>query len=114
VSECIFCQIVAGQAPAQIIHRDEQVTAFHDRRPIAATHILIVPNRHIASLNELQEADAELISHLVLAAKKLAEQAGVAETGYRLMLNTGEDGGQTVPHLHLHLIAGKWARWKLG
>lgn len=114
MSDCIFCRIVRGEAPGKIVFRDELVTAFHDAHPIASTHILIVPNRHIASVNELEDADAGLAGHLLLVAKQLAAAQGVAESGYRLILNTGRDGGQTIPHLHLHLIAGRRARWTLG
>lgn len=111
---CPFCAILSGEAPARIVLRDDLVTAFHDIHPIARTHILIVPNRHIASVNELEEGDKDLIGHMVLVAKKIAAQEGVAEDGYRLIMNTGVHAGQTVPHLHLHLIAGKWARLALG
>ena len=111
---CIFCKILSGEAPATLLYQDEQVTAFRDTHPIASTHILIVPNRHIKSLNELEQADASLVGHMVLTARKLASQEGVAETGYRLILNTGAGGGQSVFHLHLHLIAGKQARFTLG
>ena len=110
---CIFCDIVAGKSPAQIIYRDDLVTAFRDRHPISRVHVLIIPNRHIASVNELDDGDESLIGHMVLVAKKLAAQEGVAEDGYRLILNTGQHGGQTVPHLHLHLIAGMLARFAL-
>lgn len=111
---CIFCQILAGQAPGTILYRDELVTAFRDAHPIASTHILIIPNRHIDSVNELQEKDAALLGHMILVAKQLAEIEGVAEKGYRVIMNTGPDGGQSVFHLHLHLIAGKRARFTLG
>ncbi|HVM71511.1 MAG TPA: histidine triad nucleotide-binding protein [Anaerolineales bacterium] len=111
---CIFCKILSGESPANIIYRDEQVTAFRDIHPIARTHILIIPNRHIASVNELGVEDEGLVGHMLLVAKELAKQEGVAERGYRLMINTGAHGGQTVPHLHLHLIAGKLARFLLG
>ncbi|MGB8212730.1 MAG: histidine triad nucleotide-binding protein [Anaerolineales bacterium] len=111
---CIFCKILSGEAPATIIYRDDQVTAFRDIHPIASTHILIVPNRHIASVNQLEAGDEALVGHMVMLAKELASQEGVAENGYRLMINTGVHGGQTVPHLHLHLIAGKLARFLLG
>ncbi|MFH1523712.1 MAG: histidine triad nucleotide-binding protein [Chloroflexota bacterium] len=110
---CIFCQIVSGESPAKIIHRDDLVTAFRDIHPIARTHLLIIPNRHIASVNELATGDESLVGHMVMVAKELAVQEGVAEDGYRLILNTGEHGGQTVPHIHLHLIAGKVARFIL-
>ena len=111
---CIFCKIVSGEAPAEIYYRDDLVTAFRDTHPIAATHILIVPNRHIDSVNELEAGDEALVGHMVLVAKQLAAQQGLAEKGYRLVLNTGEGGGQSVFHLHLHLMAGKWTRFVLG
>jgi histidine triad (HIT) family protein len=111
---CIFCKILSGEAPATIIYRDDQVMAFRDTHPIARTHILIIPNRHIDSVNELGAADEPLLGHMILVSKELAAREGVAENGYRLMINTGVHGGQTVPHLHLHLIAGKLARFLLG
>jgi histidine triad (HIT) family protein len=111
---CIFCKIISGEAPATIIYRDEQVIAIRDIHPIARTHILVITIRHIASVNELETGDETLVGHMVLVAKELARQAGVAEHGYRLMINTGVHGGQTVPHLHVHLIAGKLARFLMG
>jgi histidine triad (HIT) family protein len=108
---CIFCRIISGEAPAKIIYRDDRVTAFRDIHPIARTHILIVPNRHISSINELETGDEMLLGHLVLVAKELSCQEGIAESGYRLIVNTGADGGQTVPHLHMHLMAGKFTRF---
>ena len=111
---CIFCQIISGELPGTFLHRDELVTAFRDIHPLAPTHILIVPNRHINSVNELEPEDAPLLGHMLLTAKELAAREGVAEAGYRLIFNTGRDGGQTIYHLHLHLIAGKIARFSLG
>ena len=111
---CIFCKILSGEAPANIIYRDGQVTAFRDIHPIARTHILIIPNRHIDSVNELEPGDEPLIGHMVMMAKKLAAQEGLTEKGYRLIVNTGVHAGQTVPHLHLHLVGGKLARFALG
>jgi histidine triad (HIT) family protein len=111
---CIFCRILSGEASAAIIYRDEMVTAFRDIHPIARTHILVIPNRHIVSVNELEAGDEALVGHMVMVAKELAAREGVAENGYRLMINTGVHGGQTIPHLHLHLIAGKLARFLLG
>ena len=111
---CIFCQIISGKAKGTILYRDDLVTAFRDIHPIAATHILIVPNKHIESVNSIEPEDAPLLGHLFLVAKELAAREGVSEKGYRLMMNTGRDGGQTVLHLHLHLIAGKLARFHLG
>lgn len=111
---CIFCQIVSGEEKSVLLHRDDHVIAFRDIRPLAPTHILIVPSKHIDSINTLQAEDAPLLGHMLLVAKELAGREGVAESGYRLIFNTGPDGGQTVYHLHLHLIAGKIARFSLG
>jgi len=111
---CVFCKILSGEAPANIIYRDDRVTAFRDIHPIARTHILIIPNRHIASINELEASEESLVGHMLMVAKELAVQEGAAEKGYRLMINTGLDGGQTVHHLHVHLIAGKLARFLVG
>ncbi len=110
---CIFCKIVSGESPAQILQRDGQVTAFRDTHPIASTHILIVTNRHIDSVNKLAAEDESLVGHMVLLAKQLAEQEGIAERGYRLIVNTGAHAGQTVFHLHLHLIGGRLARFAI-
>ena len=111
---CIFCKIISGEAPASIIYRDDQLTAFRDIHPLASTHILIIPNRHIPSVNQLEAADESLVGRMVMLAKELATQEGVAENGFRLMINTGIHGGQTVSHLHLHLLAGKLTRFLLG
>ena len=105
--DCIFCKIVANKAPAEILYRDDLVTAFRDIHPAAPVHILIVPNKHIPSIKELTEEDESLIGHLHLVAKQIAVEEGIAESGYRLITNTGHDGGQVVYHLHLHLIGGK-------
>jgi histidine triad (HIT) family protein len=111
---CPFCKILSGEAPAAIIYRDDLVTAFRDIHPIASTHILVIPNRHIASVNGLEVEDEPLVGHMVMVAKELAVQEGVAEKGYRLILNTGAHAGQSILHIHLHLIAGKLARFILG
>ncbi len=111
--DCIFCKIIAGQSPASVVYRDEQVIAFRDIHPLASTHILIVPLKHIPSVNELEAEDAPLVGHMILTAQKLACEQGVAERGYRLIMNTGPEGGQSVFHLHLHLIAGKRTRFVL-
>jgi len=110
---CIFCKIISGESPAKILHRDDLVTAFRDIHPIGPTHILIVTNRHIDSVNELEPEDESLVGHMVLVAKQLAEQEGIAERGYRLIVNTGAHGGQSVFHLHLHLIGGRLARFAI-
>jgi histidine triad (HIT) family protein len=104
--DCIFCQISDGRLSAQIVYQDDEMTAFWDRHPAAPVHILIIPNKHISSLNEVEAADADLLGRLMLKACEIAEEQGVREKGYRLLLNIGKEGGQTVYHLHLHLFAG--------
>lgn len=104
---CIFCQIAAGQKPGTIVYQDEQVTAFRDLHPAAPVHLLIIPNRHITALNDSAEDDQALLGHLLLVARRLAEQEGILSSGYRVMINTGPDAGQTVFHLHLHLLGGQ-------
>ena len=111
---CIFCKIVSNEAKATVVYRDEQVTAFRDIHPVAPTHILIVPNRHIESVNTLDAEDEQLMGHLVTTAGKLAREEGVDRSGYRLITNTGANGGQTVFHLHLHLIGGQKMRYPMG
>lgn len=111
---CIFCRIIHGQAPARVIFRDSQVTAFHDIHPVAPVHILIVPNKHIPSVNEIQEEDEKLIGHLFSVAKAIASQSGITNSGYRCIINTGPDSGQAVFHLHLHLIGGRRVRFPMG
>ncbi len=106
MTDCIFCKIIAGDIPSSNVFRDEQVTAFRDLNPAAPTHILIVPNKHIDSVNALTEDDEKLIGHLFTTAKQLAAQEGIAEGGYRLIINTNADAGQTVFHIHLHLLGG--------
>ena len=103
----IFSKIIAGDVPAEIVHRDDRVTAFRDVNPAAPTHILIVPNNEIATVNDLQEEDAALVGHMVLVAKRLAEEEGIAERGYRLIINCNQEGGQVVYHLHMHLLGGR-------
>ena len=110
---CILCKIISGESPAQVLYRDELVTAFQDIRPIAPSHILIVANRHIGSVNELEAEDEPLVGHMLLVAKQLAAQEGISASGYRLIVNTGANAGQTVLHLHLHLIGGKLARFAI-
>lgn len=103
---CIFCQIVAGKTPGDIVYQDDLVTAFPDQRPAAPIHLLIVPNRHITSLNRISEEDQTLLGHILIVARRLAEQNNISQNGYRFIINTGADAGQTVFHLHAHLIGG--------
>lgn len=105
--DCIFCQIVSGKIPSDIIHQDKEVIAFRDIKPQAPVHILIIPRRHIPSLAHLSEADSPLIAHMVAIANQLAKTEGIAESGYRLAISCGEEGGQLVPHLHMHLLGGQ-------
>lgn len=105
--DCIFCQIIAHEAPAEILYQDERVTAFRDIHPAAPIHILIVPNKHIPSINEAGEEDAEVLGYMQLAAQKIAQEQGISSRGYRLITNVGKEGGQVVYHLHLHLLGGK-------
>jgi histidine triad (HIT) family protein len=111
---CIFCKIVSNEAKAEIVYRDDRVTAFRDRHPVAPTHILLVPNRHIESVGALEVEDEPLMGHLFTVARKLAEEAGISKGGYRLITNTGTNGGQTVFHLHVHLIGGQRMRYPMG
>ena len=111
---CIFCRIISNEAKAIIVYRDDQVTAFRDIHPVAPTHILIVPNRHIESVNAVEITDEQLMGHLFTIARKLAMEEGIEKSGYRLITNTGADGGQAVFHLHLHLIGGQRMRHPMG
>ena len=113
-TDCIFCKIVAGEIPSTQVYADEQVTAFRDINPAAPVHVLIIPNRHIASVNDLTPEDAPLMGHLLGIARQIALQEGIAESGYRLIINTGPDGGQEVDHLHLHLLGGQRMRHPMG
>jgi histidine triad (HIT) family protein len=103
----IFSKIIQGEIPADIVYQDDLVTAFRDINPLAPTHILIVPNKEIPTVNDLTEEDEQVAGRILLVAKKLAEQEGIAENGYRLIVNCNEHGGQEVFHLHLHLIGGR-------
>ena len=103
----IFSKIISGEIPAQIVHQDDLVTAFRDAHPAAPTHILIVPNQEITGVDALENAQAEVAGRMLLVARDLARQEGVAEDGYRLIINCGPHGGQEVMHLHMHLIGGR-------
>jgi histidine triad (HIT) family protein len=110
VNDCLFCRIVARQSPSDIVYEDDAVVAFKDIYPKAPVHLLIVPRRHIASLAEATEADAEVLGRCVVAARRLAESSGYAEKGFRLGVNTGPEGGQVVYHVHFHFTAGRRPR----
>ncbi len=103
----IFAKIIRGEIPADIVYQDDRVTAFRDINPAAPVHVLIVPSQIIATINDLSESDEALVGHMVTVAKKIAADEGVAESGYRLIVNCNLDAGQEVPHLHMHLLGGK-------
>ncbi|MFC2047941.1 histidine triad nucleotide-binding protein [Chloroflexota bacterium] len=105
--DCIFCKIVAGKIPAATLYQDERLIAFRDINPVAPTHLLIIPKKHIPSLAQLSEAESSLIGDMVNIANQLAKREDIAESGYRLVINCGKQGGQLVPHLHMHLIGGR-------
>jgi histidine triad (HIT) family protein len=114
MADCIFCQIATKQRPSQLLHEDEQCVVFRDITPKAPTHLLVVPKRHIAQLDGLTAADQSMIGHLIVTLTKMARQAGVADSGYRVVINCGAEGGQTVGHLHLHLLGGRAMHWPPG
>ncbi len=114
MSSCIFCAIGAGQTGAELLFEDDECAAFRDINPQAPTHVLLIPKRHIPSLNDLEQAPDTLMHHLFSTARDLAERLGLSKTGYRVVINTGADGGQTVFHLHLHLLGGRSMQWPPG
>jgi len=105
--DCVFCRIVAGEIPCDRVYEDEEVLAFRDINPLSPVHILIIPKVHISSLNDFQEQHYSLLGKMVLNAVEIAEKEGIKKSGYRLAINCGPQGGQVVPHLHLHLLGGK-------
>lgn len=111
---CLFCRIASGEIPAQEVRFTPDVVAFRDINPQAPTHFLIIPRKHISSVTEMGEEDAELIGKLFLMARDLAEEEGIAEPGFRMVVNAGADAGQTVFHIHLHLLGGREMAWPPG
>ena len=114
MSDTLFARIIRREIPADIVHEDDDVLAFRDINPQAPVHVLFIPKRPIATLNDAGDADAQLIGKLALAAARWAKQQGLAENGYRCVINCNRDGGQTVFHLHLHLLAGRQMEWPPG
>lgn len=112
--DCIFCKIVAGEIPADVLYQDERVIAFRDINPMAPTHLLIIPRKHIPSLAHISEAEASIIGDMVNTANQLAKREGISDSGYRLAINCGKQGGQLVPHLHMHLLGGRQLSGALG
>ena len=105
--DCVFCKIVAGEIPAEKIYEDDVCLAFNDISPQAPVHVLIIPRKHLASLNDAEKEDTEILGHLLLKGSELAKTLEIAEEGYRVVVNTNEKGGQTVFHLHMHLLGGR-------
>ena len=114
MTDCLFCKIIAGQIPASIVYQDDRVVAFKDINPQAPTHVLVVPRRHLASLNELTPEDDGLVGEIVRRGAALAKAAGHADRGYRTVFNCNADAGQTVFHIHLHVLGGRTMTWPPG
>ncbi len=112
--DCLFCRIVDGEIPADVIHESDSAIAFRDINPQAPTHVLIIPRRHISTINDLNAGDEELVGSLHLAAKEIAQQEGLTDDGYRVVMNCGEGAGQSVFHIHLHLLGGRLLNWPPG
>jgi histidine triad (HIT) family protein len=112
--DCLFCKIVKGDVPAKVVYRDDLVLAFNDINPQAPQHMLIIPQKHISTLNELTPEDNELVGHIVQTAKMLAKESKVADDGYRLVMNCNASAGQTVFHVHAHLLGGRKLTWPPG
>jgi histidine triad (HIT) family protein len=114
MEDCLFCKIIAGEIPSKKVYEDDMVYAFYDIDPQAPEHVLIIPKKHFQSILEIGENDFQYLNAMVRAAQKIAREKGVAEDGFRLVFNTGENGGQTVPHLHMHLLGGRFLEWPPG
>lgn len=114
MSDCIFCRIVAGTIPATLVYQDELVVAFDDLHPQAPTHTLVIPRKHVAAVQDCQASDQALLGRLLQACAAVAKSKGLAERGYRIVTNTGQDGGQSVFHLHLHVLGGRPLGWPPG
>lgn len=114
MADCLFCKILDGGIPAEFVHQDAVCVAFRDINPQAPTHIQIIPRKHIATTNDLSREDADLLAHMLLIAKELAGSEGVASSGYRLLFNCNADAGQSVFHIHLHLLGGRQFTWPPG
>ena len=114
MSDCLFCKIGSGQIPAKVVLQDDEVLAFDDTNPQAPVHVLVIPKRHVVALNEAGAGDQALLGRLLEAAAAVAGKKGIAESGYRVVANTGRDGGQSVFHLHLHVLGGRPMAWPPG
>lgn len=113
MADCIFCKLALGEIKTDMVYEDESIACFKDANPVAPVHLLVVPKKHIESLNQLNEEDLELMGHIMLKIKDIAKDIGL-ENGYRVIINTGEDGHQTVKHLHVHIIGKRKMTWPPG
>lgn len=114
VTDCLFCRIASGELPADKVYEDQYVTAFRDINPVAPVHILVIPNRHIVSLAHIETGDRELLGHIMGVLVQIAASEGLSDRGYRTVVNCGDEGGQTVPHLHFHLLGRRQLQWPPG
>jgi len=114
MTDCLFCKMASGEIQPDIVYEDEDILAFRDVNPQAPTHVLVIPRRHIATTNDISEADAALVGKLTLVAAKIAEEEGIAASGYRTVINCNAQAGQTVFHIHLHLLGGRAMQWPPG
>lgn len=112
--DCIFCKIVAGEIPSNKVYEDDKILAFRDLSPEAPQHVLVIPKKHIASLAEAKEEDLELLGYIQIKISEIAEILGVKESGFRVVANTGDEGGQTVHHIHYHVLGGRFMQWPPG
>ena len=112
--DCLFCKLISGEIPATEVYRDDDIFAFEDINPIAPTHILVIPIKHLSDIKSANQDDQELIGKMLLIANQIATEKGLAEGGFRYVINTGKNGGQTVYHLHLHIIGGRSMSWPPG
>lgn len=114
MKDCIFCKIANKEIPSNIVYEDDKIIAFKDAQPQAPIHILVIPKEHIKSFNELNESNVRLVNDIILTIRKLAKDLGIEEDGYRIVNNCGENGGQTVSHIHFHLLGGRKFSWPPG
>ena len=112
-ANCLFCKIITGKIPSEIVYKDKDVVAFKDITPAAPVHIMVVPVKHIVSLAAMTDQDTALVGKMTAAANKVAKDLGVAERGYRLIINSGPEAGQVIQHLHMHLVGGRELKWEL-
>lgn len=112
--DCVFCKIIKKEIPAKVVYEDDQVIAFHDANPQAPIHLLIVPKEHIASILDIDEENSEVLKDIFRVAQNIAKENNIDKKGFRLVVNTGEEGGQTVHHLHFHLLGGRFLTWPPG